>query len=172
MEINQEQAATTESIVFTFANFKTAGKFEKLPRQILLVCRTNNWHGRDKSATISLLIMQSSQRMTILLVAGDDDDDDGDDGDDNDDDNVGDYEGGDDGESLLVRLKAPPLSSDWSAWSAAGEEKFKSLSSKFQSQNVTVNLKRIRQRALTVTGGTGGHGWNDKCARDRWRRCR
>ena len=100
--------------------------------------------------------------MTILLVAGDDDDDD----------KVGDYEGGDDGESLLVRLKASPLSSDWSAWSAAGEEKFKSLSSKFQSQNITVNLKRIRQRALTVTGGTGGDGWNDKCARDRRQRCR
>ena len=73
--------------------------------------------------------------MTILLVAGDDDDDDGDD---NDDDKVGDYEGGDDGESLLVRLKASPLSSDWSAWSAAGEEKFQSLSS-FQIQ--CFNLK-------------------------------
>ena len=59
--------------------------------------------------------------MTILLVAGDDDDDDGEVGDDNDDDKVGDYEGSDDGESLLVRLKAPSLSSDWSAWSAAGE---------------------------------------------------
>ena len=74
--------------------------------------------------------------MTILLVAGDDDDDDGDD---NDDDKVGDYEGGDDGESLLVRLKASPLSSDWSAWSAAGEEKFKSLSS-FQIQSFNLKI--------------------------------
>ena len=42
----------------------------------------------------------------------------------------------------------------------------------FQSQNITINLKRIRQRALTVTGGTGGDGWNDDCARDHWQRCR
>ena len=63
--------------------------------------------------------------MTILLVTGDVDDDDGDD---NDDAKVGDYEGSDDGESLLVRLKASPLSSDWSAWSAAGEGKFKFVS--------------------------------------------
>ena len=48
--------------------------------------------------------------MTILLVAGDDEDDDDDDGD-----GEGEGDKGDDVDSLLVRLKATPLSSDWSA---------------------------------------------------------
>ena len=36
-----------------------------------------------------------------------------------DDDNDDDDDVGDNDDSLLVRLKATPLSSDWSAWSAA-----------------------------------------------------